>query len=85
MYLCRKAVLVQAVVPLVAADAGQLGEAEAAADSGKFGLGCRHHRLTTTDTLLLMDYSRERQRSGFIFYFFTTKPFEQFSSKMKQW
>lgn len=55
MYLCRQAVLVQAVLLLVAADACQLGEAEAAADSGQFGLGGRCHCLASTDTLLLVD------------------------------
>jgi len=54
LYLCRRAVLVQAVLLLVAADAGQLGEAEVAADSGQFGLGCWSYSFTTTDVLLLM-------------------------------
>lgn len=55
VYLSREAVLVQAVLLLVAADARQLGEAKAAADPGQFGLGRRCHRLATTDTLLLMN------------------------------
>lgn len=54
VYLCRQTVLVQAVLLLVAADAGQLGEAEAAADSGQFRLGRRHYSFTTTDALFLM-------------------------------
>lgn len=55
VYLCRQAVLIQAVLLLVTPDAGQLGEAEAAADSGQFGLSRRCHSFPTTDVLFLMN------------------------------
>lgn len=54
MHLCRQAVFVQAVLLLVAADASQLGEAEAAAHPGQLGLGGWCHSLTSTDALLLV-------------------------------
>lgn len=54
VHLRRQAVFVQAVLLLVAADAGQLGEAEAAAHPGQLGLGGRCHSLTSTDALLLV-------------------------------
>lgn len=54
VHLRRQAVFVQAVLLLVAADAGQLGEAEAAAHPGQFGLSGRCHSLTSTDALLLV-------------------------------
>ena len=54
MHLCGKAVLVQAVLLLVAADTCQFGKAEAAADSGQFRLSRRCHCLTTADALLLI-------------------------------
>lgn len=55
VYLCRQAVLIQAVLLLVAPDASQLGEAEAAADSGQFGLSRWCHCFPTTDVLFLMN------------------------------
>lgn len=52
-YLRRQVVLVQAVLLLVATHTRQLGQAEAAADPGQFGLSwC--HRFTAADALLLM-------------------------------
>lgn len=54
LHLRREAVFVQAVLLLVAADARQFGEAEAAAHPGQFGLGGRHHGLTPADALLLV-------------------------------
>lgn len=57
MHLRREAVFVQAVLLLVAADARQFGEAEAAAHSGQFGLGGRRHSLTSADALLLIHWN----------------------------
>lgn len=53
-YLSGGAVLVQAVLLLVAPDARQLGQAEAAADSGQLGLGGRSHGFPAADALLLV-------------------------------
>lgn len=58
LHLCREAVFVQAVLLLVAADACQFGEAEAAAHSGQFGLGGRRHSLTTADAFLLVHWNK---------------------------
>lgn len=61
-HLCRQAVLVQAVLLLVTADACQFGEAEATADPGQFGLGRRCHCLASTDALLLVDCTAEQTK-----------------------
>lgn len=54
VHLCRHVVLVQAVFLLVAPDACELGEAEAAAHPGQFGLSRRGYGLTSADALLLV-------------------------------
>lgn len=65
LHLRREAVLVQAVLLLVAADARQFGKAEAAAHSGQFGLGGWRHSLTSADALLLVHWNNKELLSHY--------------------